>query len=105
VSNYSASTVTVIDAATRTVVKTIATTAQPRGVAVTPDGRFLYVAVGTYYTGYSMSVFDTASATLVASIPDSQAGDQAQLSMSPDGQPFFPHPLWCQRAVRPLIFP
>jgi YVTN family beta-propeller protein len=79
----------VIDTATRAVLNTIAFTSQTGGVALTPDGRFLYVTSGNFFVGYAISVIDTASSAVVASIPDPEGGNPAPLSMSPDGSSLY----------------
>jgi len=66
VTNYFSSTVSVIDAATNTVVATIPVGNGPWGAAVTPDGTQAYV---TNNADNTVSVIATASNTVVATIP------------------------------------
>jgi len=72
-------TVSVIDASTNTVIgSAIPVGSIPLGLAVTPDGRKVYVA---NFNGNTVSVIDTATTT-VTSIPLSEPHDVA---VSPDG--------------------
>ena len=67
VANAASGTVSVIDTATNTVVATVPVGNLPHGVAVTPDGKHVYVAnigVPTH-----VSVIATATNTVVATIP------------------------------------
>ena len=59
VTNEKSDEVTVIDASTRAVIKTIAVGKCPRGVATSPDGRRVYVANSN---SDSLSVIDAADA-------------------------------------------
>ena len=79
--------ISVIDTAAVAVVNKItAPVDEAGGIAITPDGRFLYASVGNYSTGFSISVFDTASGAAVATIPEPNSGISAPpLAMSPDG--------------------
>ena len=66
VANFGAGSVSVLSAATNTVVATVRVGAGPRGVAITPDGAFAYVT----NRGFTdVSVFATASNTVVATVP------------------------------------
>jgi YVTN family beta-propeller protein len=67
VTNELSNNVSVIDVATNTVVKTIPVGLQPRPLAVSPNGAWVYVAnFGTNPS--TVSVIDTASDTVVATI-------------------------------------
>lgn len=55
---------------------------QPFGIAFTPNGAFAYVA---NFVGSSVSVIDTATTTVVASISDAQARTPAGVAITPDG--------------------
>jgi YVTN family beta-propeller protein len=59
---HNASEVSVIDAATNAVVATVPFGPEPEGVAVSPDGSKVYVAIGTGTSG-TASVIDTATNT------------------------------------------
>jgi phospholipase C len=63
--NTDGDSVSVIDTATRTVIRTIMVGAEPEGAAISPDGRYLYVAdAGTT----TVTVVDTRIDRLVATI-------------------------------------
>src|SRR6266403_849943 len=76
VTNVFASTVSMIDTASNTVVATVAVGSGPFAVAITPDGTRAYV------TGGPVSVIDTASNTVVATVGDPNAYGVA---ITPDG--------------------
>ena len=59
-------TISVIDTATNTVIATVNVGTDPSGVAVTPDGKKVYVA---NQDSNNVSVIDTATNTVTASIP------------------------------------
>jgi len=82
VTNHDSRTVSVIDTATNTVVATVPVgLGFPNGVAVTPDGKHAYVAIGTpSLVPSSVSVIDTATNTVVATVP---VGISPQESPSP----------------------
>ncbi|OLE77460.1 hypothetical protein AUG19_00430 [archaeon 13_1_20CM_2_54_9] len=60
--NAAASTVSVIDTATNTVITTVGVGSTPYGVTITPDGKFAYV--GNEYSS-TVSVIDTSTNTVV----------------------------------------
>lgn len=74
--------VTVIDTATNTVTSTVTTANQPFSIAFTPSGAFAYVA---NFVGSSVSVIDTATTTVVATISDGNARTPAGVALTPDG--------------------
>jgi YVTN family beta-propeller protein len=75
--------VTVIDTATNTPVTTIPVGSGPYGVAVTPDGKYVYVAYHDSFPA-NVSVIDTATNTVVATIG---AGSHPfGVAISPDGK-------------------
>ena len=78
VSNGASNSISVIDTATDSVFDTIQVGDTPSNLAVTPDGKFLYVmiAIGT------VQVVDTAQRTIVANIPVGGTGD---IAITPDG--------------------
>ena len=81
VGNFKDSTVSVVDTGAAAVIKTIAVAAGPHGMAVSPDGRLVFVA-GDGST--SMSVIDTASDTVVRTV---EVGASPHgLAMLPDGR-------------------
>jgi YVTN family beta-propeller protein len=72
VSNYGehadGSTVSVIDTATNTVVATVTVGTGPIGVAVTPDGKHVYVTNQGGGHSNTVSVIETATDTVVATV-------------------------------------
>jgi YVTN family beta-propeller protein len=77
------SALSVIDTATGTVTDTVATPSRPRGVAVSPDGRRVYVAL----VSGSVSVLDRSTSAQVATIP---VGERPQaISLTPDGRAIY----------------
>src|SRR2546426_4790373 len=66
VTNEKSDNVTVIEAATRKVIKSIPVGKRPRGVAVSPDGRRVYV---TNSNSDSLSVIDTKSLAVLRTVP------------------------------------
>src|SRR2546426_12486130 len=66
VTNEKSDDVTVIDAATRAVVRTIPVGKRPRGVAVSPDGRRVYV---TNSNSDSLSVIDAKTLEVLSTVP------------------------------------
>jgi YVTN family beta-propeller protein len=66
ITNSGDNTVSVIDTSTNTVVATVAVGANPRGVAVTPDGTKVYV---TNFGDNTVSVIGTISNAVIATIP------------------------------------
>src|SRR5439155_21490347 len=65
VTNEKSDDVTVIDATTRTVLKTIPVGKRPRGVAVSPDGRRVYV---THSNSDTLSVIDAGSLAVLRTV-------------------------------------
>jgi YVTN family beta-propeller protein len=74
--------ISVISTATNTVTATVATANQPDGIVFTPSGAFAYVA---NFVGSSVSVIDTATTTVVATISSAQARTPASAAITPDG--------------------
>ena len=66
VTNSLDNTVSVIDPATQSVIATVPVGSGPKGVAVTPNGRFVYVV---NQLGNTVSVISAASNTVVATVP------------------------------------
>src|SRR5438552_14828889 len=66
VTNEKSDYVTVMDAATRAVVRTIPVGKRPRGVAVSPDGRRVYV---TNSNSDSLSVIDAKTLEVLSTVP------------------------------------
>lgn len=91
VANYGADTVSVIDTATLTVIRTIVVGPSPTLPAVSPDGRFVYVTITNDFATPGMAdgepdfvaVIDTASGEVVDSIG---VGDGPKgIAFTPDG--------------------
>jgi YVTN family beta-propeller protein len=66
VANGRGGTVSVIDAATNTVISTVAAGQRPWGIALTPDGRKLYTANGP---SNDVTVIDTDRMQVIKKIP------------------------------------
>src|SRR5439155_478525 len=73
-------TISVLDTATNAVVTTVATGASPMGLALSPDGTRAYMvnscgtdATCSFTTGGTVSVLDTATNTVVATVPVGQS--------------------------------
>lgn len=74
--------ISVISTATNTVTATVNVGNQPFGIAFTPSGAFAYVA---NFVGSSVSVIDTATTTVVATISSGAARTPAADAVTPDG--------------------
>lgn len=74
--------ITVIDPATNTVVASVATSNQPDGIVFTANSAVAYVA---NFVGSSVSVIDTATTTVTATISSAQARTPAGVAITPDG--------------------
>jgi YVTN family beta-propeller protein len=87
VSNYGlhgeGSTVSVIDTATNTVVATVTVGSGPIGVAVTPDGKQVYVTNQGSGHSNTVSVIDAATNTVVATVTVGNAPNA--VAVTPDG--------------------
>ena len=83
VTNQGSGTVSVIDAATRTVVKTIEVGTEPFGCALKPDGSRLFVA---NFSSESVFVINTANDRLAARITDGLEGRKPRsIAITADG--------------------
>ena len=81
VTNNSSNTVSVIDTATNGVIATISVSPVPRGVAITPDGAFVYVTHIGFPFG--VSVIDTATNTVSTTVPLDLGAES--IAITPDG--------------------
>ena len=86
----SAKDISVIDTSTNTIVATILTEGWPAGMAITPDGKFIYVAYGAFYSGpqwiesRSAAVVDTSINAVVSTI--SVGSTPGGVAITPDGR-------------------
>ena len=79
--NEGSATISVIDTATDKVVGTIRHGKKPRGIAVSPDGKRLYLSD---QTGNALVVVDLAKSATIATVP---LGDSPEaIYLSPDGK-------------------
>ncbi len=83
ITNMSGNNVSVIDTATNTVVATVAVGVTPLGVAVSPDGSFVYVTNSGSSTVPGVSVIATGTNTVVATV--SVGSGPEGVAVSPDG--------------------
>lgn len=81
-SSFFSNKVAVIDTATNNVVNTVTTVEPaPFGIAITPDGAFVYVA----HLNSNVSVIDAATNTVTTTIPVGDGADAADVAITPDG--------------------
>jgi YVTN family beta-propeller protein len=86
VSNYWSNTVSVVDTATNSVVRTFAVLPFPGALAVSPDGTRLYVNTVVYPNpGYLVQVLDTSSGATIAAIRLNVPQSGSGMAISPDG--------------------
>jgi len=83
VTNFAGSTVSVVNATSWTLVKSIPTPAQPHGIVLSPDGQFAYVAC---YGGAAIAVIDTSAAGLARTIALPAGSEPYGMAISPDGR-------------------
>ncbi len=79
--NRGAGTVAVVNTGTRAIEEEIAVGGRPKSLAITPDGKFVYVTVGQDKV---IAVISVASRSVVATI-DAPSGPQG-IAITPDGQ-------------------
>lgn len=86
VSNYWSNTVSVVDLATNSVLKTFAVQPFPGALAVSPDGTRLYINTVLYPNpGYMVQVIDTSSGATIANIALNVPQSGSGMAISPDG--------------------
>lgn len=86
VSNYWSNTVSVVDLATNSVIRTFAVQPFPGALAVSPDGTRLYINTVLYPSpGYLVQVLDAASGATLASIRLNVPQSGSGMAISPDG--------------------
>jgi YVTN family beta-propeller protein len=81
VGNNGSNSVSVIDTATNTVVATLTVGPNPQGVATTPDGASVWVAIATG----EIVVIDTATNTITTSFPVAFFNQLLGIAFTPDG--------------------
>lgn len=85
-SNYWSNTVSVIDTATNSVIRTYAVQPFPGALAPSPDGSRLYINTVLYPNpGYVVQVLDTASGATLATIPLNVPQSGSGMAIAPDG--------------------
>lgn len=82
VTNFSGSSVSVVDTHTWSVARTIKTPAAPHSIVISPDGRYAYVAC---YLGAAVAIIDIARQALVGTIPLPPLTRPYGLGISRDG--------------------
>lgn len=87
VTNEGDNTVSVIDAANRTVTATIAVVGQPAGIAFSPDSRTAYIATvsGTDTDPGTVALIDTATSRVVGTVAVPPMRGPQAIAVSPDG--------------------
>ncbi|MFZ3328855.1 MAG: hypothetical protein WA231_24625, partial [Methylocella sp.] len=93
VTNFNASTVSVIATATNTVMATVPVGMSPNGVAVTPDGKHAYVTGFEFISDFDsfgiVSVIDTATNTVVTTLTrEGSSAESMAIVPPPPGIPF-----------------
>src|ERR1700716_706700 len=83
VTNQLATTLSVIDGSNYTVVATVPVGTSPAGVAVSPDGRYAYIAVGG---DDAVSVFNPATNTIASTVALPAGSSPSGVALRPDGQ-------------------
>jgi YVTN family beta-propeller protein len=87
VSNFWSNTVSVVDLATNSVIRTFTGQPLPGALAVSPDGTRLYVSTSIYPTpGYLVQVLDTSSGATIATIRLNVGQSGSGMAITPDGR-------------------
>jgi PQQ-dependent catabolism-associated beta-propeller protein len=81
VSNEKGNTITVLDSTTMKVVKTVPVGQRPRGITISPDGKFIYLCASDDDT---IQVINTADMQVVGTLPSGP--DPELFVLSPDGK-------------------
>ncbi len=82
VTNYEATSISVIDTTTWKHVKDISVPAKPHGIVLSPDGRYVYAACSG---AHAIAVIDVQSETLVTTIQTPALSDPFGMAISADG--------------------
>ena len=86
VSNYWSNTVSAVDTATNSLIRTYAVQPFPSSLVPSPDGTRLYInTVLAPNPGYVVQVLDTASGATIATIPLNVPQSGSGMAISPDG--------------------
>ncbi len=83
VTNFTGASVSVVNTASWTVEKTLATPAQPHGIVLSPDGRYAYVAC---YGGAALAVIDSNTLAVARTIALPDGAEPYGIATSPDGR-------------------
>lgn len=81
VSNEKDNTMTVVDSTTMKVVKSVPVGQRPRGITISPDGKFIYLCASDDDT---IQIIDTATFQIVGTLPSGP--DPELFTLSPDGK-------------------
>ncbi len=81
VSNEKDNTMTVVDSMTMKVVKSVPVGQRPRGITISPDGKFIYLCASDDDT---IQIIDTATYQIVGTLPSGP--DPELFTLSPDGK-------------------
>ena len=84
ISNEKGNSISVIDTDKMEVIATIKTGQRPRGIEVSRDGKFVYVAVGDDDT---VQIIDTKSLSIVGELPSGP--DPEQFALDPTGKSLY----------------
>ncbi len=84
VSNEKGNSITVLDGDSLKVVKEVEVGERPRGIVLSPDGKFLYIAASDDDT---VQILDTGSLEIVGTLPS--GADPEVIQLSPDGSTLY----------------
>jgi YVTN family beta-propeller protein len=83
VTNFGQDSISVIDAVSWKLIKTITVCAQPHGIVLSPDGRYVYASC---YGGHAVAVIDVANQALITLIPTPSLSAPYGIATSADGR-------------------
>jgi YVTN family beta-propeller protein len=83
VTNFGQDSISVIDAVTWKLIKTVEVCAQPHGIVLSPDGRYVYASCNG---GHAVAVIDVATETLVTTISMPALSAPYGIAVSADGR-------------------
>jgi len=87
VSNEKDNTMTIVDSATMKVVKSVPVGQRPRGITITPDGKFIYLCASDDDT---IQIIDATTFQIVGTLPSGP--DPELFTLSPDGKILYHRP-------------